>query len=278
MILTSPSVIKKLFKEHDARPFKGLGQNFLINKGILEKIMETVNIKPNETILEIGPGVGTLTKELAKKAGKVVAIEKDDKMVEILKKTLITFKNVEVIKEDALKIDLENQKLRIKKYKIIANLPYNIASRVIRRFLESKNQPKEMILMVQKEVAQRICAKAPDMNLLAASIQFYSKPKILFYVSKNNFWPQSKVDGALVRLRPKDTGQKIDKERFFRVLKAGFSQPRKKISNNLSKVLKLDKEKVKEWLLKNSISPDQRAENLEIKDWLSLTKKSVQIF
>ena len=156
--------------------------------------------------------------------------------------------------------------------KVVANLPYNIASAVIKKLLESEKPPEEMILMVQKEVAQRICAKPPDMNLLAVSVQFYSKPEILFYVSKNAFWPKPKVDGAVIRLKVENRKWKADKDLFFKIVKAGFSHPRKQILNNLSKMLKSDKEKVEKWLSENNIHPTKRAETLSMENWLKLTK------
>jgi 16S rRNA (adenine1518-N6/adenine1519-N6)-dimethyltransferase len=182
------------------------------------------------------------------------------------------FKNIKIIKADVLKI--KTAALNLRKYKLIGNLPFYIVSPTIRKFLEEKCPPKEMILMVQKEVAQRICAKPPDMNLLAVSVQFYAEPKILFYVSKNSFWPRPKVDGAVLKIIPlTNTNRELtDTKLFFKIVRAGFSQPRKQLVNNLSKMLKLDKEKVKNWLLKNGIQPSQRAETLNIEDWLKLTK------
>jgi len=319
MSLASETTVKKLLEKHGVRPFKGLGQNFLINEGILKKIVEVADIMPEDIILEVGPGIGTLTQELAKKAKKVITVEKDKKMIEILKETLADFTNIKVIDADILKTDLVNYKLKTKNYKLISNLPYNITSPVIRKFLEAGNPPKEMILMVQKEVAQRICArphryakhygqaKPPNMNLLAVSIQFYSEPEILFYVSKNSFWPRPKVDGAVIKITPqRELRRTVLRNLFFKIVKAGFSQPRKQILNNLSRLnfspknlsgqakglalnssngLKLDKssqilrnktwagkETVKDWLLKNGIQPNQRAETLSIEDWLRLTK------
>ena len=269
MNLTSETTIKNLLSKYAAKPFKGFGQNFLVNRDILNKIIAAADISPKDTVLEIGPGIGTLTQELAKKAKKVVAVEKDGKMVEILKETLKEFKNTRVIQGDILKTG----NLNLKNYKVVANLPYNITSPVIRKFLESKNPPREMILMVQKEVAKRICAKPPDMNLLAVSVQFYSQPKILFYVSKNNFWPRPKVDGAILRISRIHTNlPRIDTNLFFNIAKAGFSQPRKNILNNLSKVLKLKKEETKCWLKEYNIDYNRRAETLDMKDWLELTK------
>jgi len=282
MDLTSKSVIKNLLKKYGVKPFKGWGQNFLVDKFVLRKIIESAKLKPSDVVLEIGPGIGTLTQELAKKAGKVIAVEKDRKMVEILKETLANFNNVEIIQADILKTKLPNYKLQTTNYKLIANLPYYIVAPVIRKFLEQlETRPLTMVLMVQKEVAQRICAKPPNMSILAVSVQFYAKPEILFYVSKNSFWPKPKVDGAILRISRICTNlPRIDTNLFFKIVRAGFSQPRKQIANNLSKMLalslpngvKLDKERVKKWLLENGVKPVRRAETLTIEDWIKLTK------
>jgi len=300
MDLTSAKVIKNLLEKYGTHPFKGWGQNFLIDKSVLKKIIESADLKPNDIILEIGSGIGTLTQELAKKVKKVIAIEKDKKMCEILKdlleclprtepKVLVrgwNVRNVKIIKGDILKLDPKPYTL--KPYKVVANLPYYIVSPVIRKFLENTGvQPLQMILMVQKEVAQRICNKPPNMSILAVSVQFYAKPEILFYVSKNSFWPRPAVDGAVIKIVPRQfraaprselrstTGVFVSRqfrERFFRIVKAGFSQPRKQLCNNLAKGLKLNKEKTKNWLLENQINPTQRAETLKIEDWLNLTR------
>lgn len=277
MRLISKKIAKSLLKKYGARPLKRLGQNFLIDKIVLKKIIQAADLKKSDIVLETGPGIGTLTQELAKKAKKVVAIEKDKKMVQILKETLRGIKNARVIEGDVLKMKFPNYQLPTTNYKLIANLPYYIVSPVIRKFLESLGtRPSKMVLMVQKEVAQRICAKPPDMNLSAASVQFYAKPKILFYVSKNSFWPKPKVDSALIKIIPRKLSTRPGLVvLFFKIVKAGFSQPRKQLVNNLSKMLKLDKEKVKKWLLENGIKPSQRAETLTVKDWIRLTKNYI---
>ena len=294
MELTSKKVIKNLLNKYGARPFKDWGQNFLIDKQVLKRVIESAKLKPNDVVLEIGPGIGVLTQELAKRVKKVIAVEKDKKMCEILKDLLEGWnvRNVEIIQDDILKIE----KLKIKNYKIVANLPYYIVAPVIRKFLElPEARPREMILMVQKEVAQRICAKPPEMSILAISVQFYAKPEILFSVSKNSFWPKPKVDAAVIKIVPFDWSKKFvwahshfaSKRRasafrmlFFKIVRAGFAQPRKQIVNNLSEMLamspskgvKLNKEKVRGWLSENGIEPTQRAETLTIKDWAKLTK------
>jgi 16S rRNA (adenine1518-N6/adenine1519-N6)-dimethyltransferase len=257
-------------------PSKRLGQNFLVDKSGLKKIFEPARLSENDIVLEIGPGVGNLTQELAKKAKKVIAIEKDPRMVEILKETLKDFNNIKIIQADILKIEnwklIKNWKLKNGNYKVIANLPYYITAPVLRKFLEIEKKPKLMIFLVQKEVAQKIYAKVPKMNLLALSVQFYAQPKIIGYLSKKSFWPQPKVDSAILQIRKIQSKRKMDSERFFKIVKAGFCQPRKQILNNLSKMLKLDKEKVKSWLLKNNLQPSQRAETLKIKDWIHLSQ------
>ena len=277
MDLASLKVIKTLLRKYRIFPSKRFGQNFLVDKTILFKIIETACLKPKDIVLEIGPGIGTLTQEIAKIVKKLIAVEKDFKMVEILKETTKSFKNVKIIQADILKT--YNLQLTTYNYKVVANLPYYIVSPVIRKFLEAPNPPKEMILMVQKEVAQRICARPPDMNLLAVSVQFYAKPKIISYVSKESFWPKPKVDSAIIRITPRQPAPYRNevsgagfREQFFKIVKAGFSQPRKQLVNNLSKMLKLDKEIVKIWLLKNNIQPAQRAGTLSIGDWKNLVK------
>ena len=273
---------KDLFKQYRIHPVKRLGQNFLTDKKKVKEIINAAEIKPWETILEIGPGLGVLTEELVKKAKKVVAVEKDLKMVEILKKTLKNFKNIEIINKDILEFDTKRE-IQDTKYKIIGNLPYYITAPIIRKFLEAEKTPKLMILTVQKEVGERICAlrqneppakakkKNPKMSLLAVSVQFYAKPEIIGYISKKYFRPQPKVDSVILRIDPQPiTDKKIDPQKFFQVVKIGFSQPRKQLINNFSK--NADKEKVKKWLLENKIQPGQRAETLSVKDWINLTK------
>ncbi len=272
MDLTSKKFIKNLLKRYNIYPSKILGQNFLISKGVLEKILAAANLKSKDVVLEIGPGIGTLTKELAKKVKRVIAIEKDSKMIKILKETLRDLKNIEVIQEDILKYDFKFQV----PYKIVANLPYYITSPVLRKFLESDFKPKEMILMVQKEVAQRIVALTPDMNLLAISVQFFAKPEIISFVSKNCFWPQPKVDSAIIKISQIGMDlPPIETNLFFKIVRAGFAQPRKQLVNSLSNGLKLEKEKVRKWLKENRIKPERRPETLTVKDWIKLTKNII---
>jgi len=276
MNLLSTKEIKELLLKYETRPSKGLGQNFLIDKNVLDKIIDSADIKPNEVILEVGPGIGTLTQALAEKASKVVAVEKDETMVNILTDVLddLNVRNVQVVNEDILKTNIQH--LTSDTYKVVANIPYYLTSPLIRKLLEDANPPQEIILMLQKEVAQRICSKPPNMSLLAVSVQFYADPKIISYVSKNCFWPVPKVDSAIIKIVPRKK-RAISVDSFFKVVKAGFSQPRKQLAGNLSKILKIGKEEVSTRLIKNGISPTQRAETLSVENWIDLTNAFISV-
>lgn len=262
---------KNQLKNNEVKPNKILGQNFLIDKKVLKGVVDAGNLSPKDTILEIGPGTGILTQELAQKAKKVIAVEKDSQMVEILEEKFQESKNVKIIKGDILKM-VSDPRLLTSDYKIVANIPYYLTSALIRNFLESRKQPKLMVLMLQKEVAERIVAKPPDMSLLAVSVQFYADAKIVGYVPRGSFWPVPKVDSAIIKIEPRiyTDRKRINTDTFFKIVKAGFLQPRKQLLNNLTKGLRADKEKIKSWLLKNKIEPTRRAETLSIQDWINL--------
>lgn len=276
MDLLSAKTIKELLAKYDAKPSKLMGQNFLIDANTLNKIITASELSPKDTVVEVGPGMGILTQALSKDAKRVVAIEKDRVMVKILKETIQNQGNVEVIEDNALKFNPLEHNLKQGEYKVVANIPYYLTSPLIRKFLEEKTPPNTIVLMIQKEVAQRICAKPPNMSLLAVSVQFYATAKIISHVSKQCFWPVPKVDSAIIKIIPFETlptqaGKKeVDATAFFNIVKAGFSQPRKQLANNLSKALKMEREKVNIWLLANSIKPEQRAETLAIQDWINL--------
>lgn len=271
MDLTSKKTIKNLLSKYKIKPSKIMGQNFLVSRAVLQKIIGAADLKPSDIILEVGPGIGTLTQELAKKVEKVIAVEKDRQMCEILKETLRDYKNVEIVNDDILKIRTLENYLKIKNFKVVANIPYYLTSPLIRKLLEAEHKPELIVLTIQKEVAQRTCAKPPEMSILAVSVQFYADAEIISYVSKNYFWPSPKVDSAIIKIIPRESPAFAEKEAFLKIVKAGFSQPRKQISGNLAKALKLDKEKINNWLLKNNIGPKQRAETLSIEDWWNLT-------
>ena len=272
MNLYSPTVIKSIFKKYGIKPKKYLGQNFVVNKSIINNIVKAAELNAADKIIEIGPGLGALTMELAKKANKVIAVEKDKIISEILQKMLQeeNIKNVAVINADIL--DSKNWKLEIGNWKLVANIPYYITQPIIRLFLESAEPPQSITLLVQKEVAQRICAVAPGMNLLAISVQFYARPEIISYVSKNNFWPQPKVDSAILKItRINKNCEQIDTDNFFKTARAGFSSPRKMLIGNLNKKLEIPREIILKFFQNLGINPGARAENLTVKEWVELS-------
>ena len=288
MDLFSKKEIKKLLKKHQISPSKRLGQNFLVDKSVVKKVVDAADLKPEDIILEIGPGIGTLTQKLADRVKKVIAVEKDPNMIAILGETIKRLRNVDLIQTDIrrLKFQITNYKSQInskiqipKNYKIVGNLPFYLTAPVIRQLLERTDARRlYAVFVVQKEVGQRICAKPPRMSMLAVSVQVYAETKIMGYIPKKSFWPQPKVDAAIIKILPlkiKSHDRRISSQRrnlFFKVVKAGFSQPRKQLINNLSKGLKLNRVKVENWLKKNSIQPTRRAETLEVQDWIKLTK------
>lgn len=252
-----------------------LGQNFLINQDIAKKIVESADLGADDLVLEIGPGKGILTEELVKKAGKIVAVEIDEKLVYFLKNKFIHQENIQLIFGNILKISLKKiLRGEAPKYKIVANLPYYITSPVIRLFLEAEFPPSEMILMVQKEVAERITAKPGHMSMLAVSVQYYAKPEILFNVGKENFEPVPEVESAVIRISriTKPDKTRIKTNGFFRVVRAGFCAKRKTLANNLANSFHLDKKIVEEKLRMAGISPTARAQELSVEDWKSLSK------
>ena len=282
MDLTSRKDIQNLLKKYETHPLEKLGQNFLINKRAIKELIKAADLKKNDVVLEIGPGIGVLTMELAKKVKKVIAIEKDPRMCEILGELLECWnvRNVELVEGDILKLDPKPYTL--KPYKVVANLPFYLTAPVIRKFLETiEPSPQQMVLVVQKEVGQRICAKPPEMSILAVSVQFYAKAEAIAFVPKKSFWPQPKVDGAIIKIIPNKIRQRSDLcQSFFRIVKAGFSHPRKQLINNLShlrqgfggQAKKFDRERIRNWLLKNNVKPSQRAETLTVENWISLTR------
>lgn len=281
MVLSIPA-IKKTLKENNIAALKSFGQNFLVSQSVLDKIIETAQLTPKDTVVEIGPGLGVLTFELAKKVSRVIAIEKDRKMAEILQKNLIqnNISNVEVINEDALKY-----KPLATNYKLVANLPYNVATAVIMSFLEAENPPQQIVVMAQKEVAQRIIAKPPKMNKLAIFCQLYSTPKIISYVPPTAFYPKPKVDSAILQLALKPPSGFDRKEApsysLAEIINAGFAHPRKTLLNNFLEFYKgrspvISKEAISQWLLQNNINPSQRAESLSLAQWQILAKQYPQ--
>ncbi len=274
---------KGLLHHFDLQARKGLGQHFLIDEEVLKLITSAAELAPTDVIMEIGPGLGVLTKELARQAGWVVAIELDNKLAAILKQTLASFNNVTIINEDILSIDpavlLQEQKTRFPStisspfsYKVVTNLPYYITSPVLRHFLEASVKPQMMVVMVQKEVAEVIVAEPGQMSLLSISVQFYGEPGIVSYVPARCFYPPPEVDSAILRVKlyPQPAVAVTDNEGFFGLVRAGFAASRKQIGNSLAQGLGLTKAEVLPLLEKASIVSQRRAETLTLEEWAQL--------
>ena len=256
---------------------KSLGQNFLKDEAVLQRIVESANLSKEDVVIEIGPGHGALTELLVQKCKKVIAIELDDRLIEILQKKFENQKNIEILHGDILKINLPEMVagygLRATEYKVVANIPYYITAPIIKLFLETKYPPSEMILMVQKEVAERICAKAGEMSILAVSVQYYAKPEYLFTVPKNAFEPVPKVESALIKISNlKSQISNFERKNFFRIVRSGFSAKRKTLANNLSSSLQIDKKEIEEKLTTIGFSKNTRAQELGVEDWKKLTE------
>lgn len=248
---------------------KSLGQNWLKSPAALGAIVAAGNIQANDIILEIGPGQGALTTDLLKKAGKVVAIEKDRRLIEFLKEkfaTEIKEGKFDLIEADILDFNLAPLNFYDVSYKLIANIPYYITGQIIRKFLEAENQPKLMVLMLQKEVAKRIVAKDGKESILSISVKAYGEPKYIKTVPRGAFAPAPNVDSAILLIDniSKKNFINIDENKFFAILKAGFGQKRKKLLSNL----KISKEDAERW----EIGENTRAENLTLDQWLKLAR------
>ena len=265
---------------------KSLGQHFLTDEFHLSRIVAAAELSKDDTVIEIGPGPGTLTRPLAAQAGRVIAVELDNRLITPLRLQFISQPQVEIVHGDILELELgallkggkgdEDSALRPPPsalpnppFKIVANLPYYITSAVMRHILESAVKPTVAVLMVQKEVAERIVATPGDLSLLAISVQFYAKARIVHHVPAAAFRPPPKVDSAVLRLDllPESEIPNVDVEQFFDIVRAGFSQKRKQLLNSLSAGLKLPRPQVEEWLQNSEIDPKRRAETLSLQEW-----------
>lgn len=267
MDLTNITNIKKTLKAFGAHTRKDLGQHFLIDEKALDKILETAKLSKSDTVVEVGPGMGILTRELCKRAGKVIAVELDTTMLTVLKTACIKHCNLQVENQDILKFDTS----KLENYKLVSNLPYYITSPVIRKFLEAENRPEEMVLLVQREVAERIAAKPSRMSILAVSVQFYSDPQIIAIVPRTSFFPAPKVDSAILKIKIyKRPIFDVDSRLFFRIVKAGFGEKRKQLINSLAGGMHLNREWTEKWLKEAKINQQARAESLAMTDWYNL--------
>lgn len=263
---------KRTLRYFGLKARKRLGQHFLVDEKVLQLIISAAGLTSSDVILEIGPGLGILTGELAQKARRVIAVELDDKMAALLKEALASFDNVTIINDDILHLDPATLLLQPGKYKVVANLPYYITSPVLRHFLETPVRPEVMLVMVQKEVAEAIAAGPGKRSMLSISVQFYGQPEIVSYVPARSFYPAPEVDSALLRIDvlPQPAVAVTDESGFFALVKAGFTAPRKQIANSLAQGLVLPKAEVQILLEKADILPQRRAETLTLEEWAQL--------
>jgi len=285
--VTMPNA-RSLLKKYDLWPRKSLGQNFLISPSAPDRIAECANLSPDDTVLEVGAGLGTLTAALASRAGRVVAVETDPNLVDVLQAELGDVDRICIVHGDILELDpaqllgvvpSEAEEYpalwgpRLPHYRVVANLPYYITNAVVRHLLEATVRPVQMVVTVQLEVAQRMVAGPGDMSLLAVSVQFYGVPKICLRLKRGAFHPAPKVISAVVRLDLHDEMPVAveDVALFFRVVKAGFSQRRKQLRNSLSAGLALAPGAVSSAVGAAAIDPRRRAETLSIPEWGDVT-------
>jgi len=272
---------RRLLRQSNLRARKGLGQHFLIDGEVLKLITSAAKLTPADVILEIGPGLGILTKELARQAGWVTAIELDNKLAAILEQTLASLDNVTIINENILKIDPAALLLKtglppatnsLLSYKVVANLPYYITSPILRHFLEASVKPQIMVIMVQKEVAEAIVAEPGQMSVLSISVQFYGEPSIVSYVPAHCFYPAPEVDSAILRINPypQPAVAVTNESSFFELVRAGFTAARKQLANSLTQGLGLSKAEVLSLLAEAHIVPQRRAETLTLDEWARL--------
>ena len=269
--LTSVHELRNLLAAHHMRPLKSFGQNFLIDRSVLHNIVAAAAIEPNDEILEVGSGTGVLTRELARQARRVVAVELERDMLSLLETTTAPYPNVELVARNLLFLDPVGVFAQAP-YKLVANLPYYITAPTFRHFLESANPPRLIVVMVQAEVAQRIIAEPGSLSVLAVSVQFYGQPRIIAQVPAQAFYPAPKVDSAILRVdvNPQAPLLPVERERFFRIVHAGFSEKRKQLHNALTHGLHTKNEEVHAWLAASAINASRRAETLSIEEWLRL--------
>lgn len=273
MNLTNPTYIKDLLERHNFHFSKTFGQNFLITQRIPEKIAESANLDEHTTVLEIGPGIGCLTRCLSERAKRVVTVEIDDRLIPVLKETLGDRDNVQVVHNDILKTDLPTLLGGEEKLAVCANLPYNITTPILVYLLESGLKFDSITVMVQKEVAQRFCAEkgSKDYGAITLFLNYYTKPKMLFPVGAGNFLPKPRVDSAVLQLKSIDPPVDTDPKELFRIIRAAFSMRRKTLPNTLASA-GIEKERTLAALNALGLSPSTRGEELGLKEYAALTE------
>lgn len=268
-IIASPEVVHYICKRFDIKMSKKLGQNFLIKRGIVDEIVKAADLQEGEPVLEIGPGIGTLTQGLAQSGANVTAIELDTRLLEVLDTTLAQYSNVTIVHGDVLKLDVPSI-MNHEPFKVVANLPYYITTPIIMSLLESRLPIERLVVMVQKEVALRMVAKpgTKDYGALSVAVQYYTKPDIVLDVPPKSFLPAPAVTSSVIRcvLRDQPPVDVVDEKLFFRVVKAGFAQRRKTFANTM-KTTGLSKDRIEELLAKANIDGQRRGETFTLQEF-----------
>ena len=274
--------LKEQLRRHHLWAKKSLGQNFLVDENALNAVVQAAELSPDDHVVEVGAGTGLLTTRLAPLVGRLTSLEYDESLLPLLRENTASFKNVEVLHQDALKFQVssvqevsdKNLKFKIENYKVVANIPYYITSPLIKHFLTQEVQPSVLVFLIQKEVAEKICSKKKGKTVLTIETQVFGEPEVVATVPASSFYPSPKVDSAVLRVRVYDKPL-VDETMmgsFIKVLHAGFSQKRKKLTNSLAAGLHIKAEEAKAFLERAGIDPGARAEHLEVADWERLTK------
>jgi 16S rRNA (adenine1518-N6/adenine1519-N6)-dimethyltransferase len=264
--------VKKALRRSGLKPKKSLGQHFLIDHSVLETIIHSAELTSSDNVIEVGPGLGVVTLELARKVKNVIAVEIDSELALSLKKKCDSIDNISVINADILKMSPDQLIKNKEHYKVVANLPYYITSPVLQHFIRASLKPSLMVVMVQKEVGQSIVAAPGQLNILAISLQLFTVPEIVDNVPSDSFYPEPKVDSVIVRfsMLPKPVVNITDTEDFLHFVRCGFSAPRKQLRNSLSKGLQKKPSDISPVLEEARIEPQRRPETLSIKEWEKL--------
>ncbi len=281
--ITTPSGVKDILKQYDINVNRALGQNFLVDSNILEKVIDAACLESGDKVVEIGPGLGALTSALADALpqGRIIAVEKDSRLCQVLQDLFQDEVNVEIICQDALEIDwseeLTSRTFEEEGYRVVANLPYYITSPIIRLFLELSPAPESLVFMVQKEVGERIAADpgSKDYGTLSIAVQYYAEPELIYQVPPTVFWPRPEVESVILRLKPGENrkNRADNEELFFQIVRALFQQRRKTIRNSLSRAAEIDlsRELVDRALERSGIDSRIRGEKLS---WQEIVKLS----
>lgn len=271
--LSDPRVVRRLLRQHDVRPNKGFGQHLLVDRDALAALVAAAELAPDDAVLEVGAGMGVLTAALAERAGRVVTVEMEREILPLLRETIARFTNVEIIEGDLLLIK-PGDVFGAQPYKVVANLPYYITGPALRHFLDAARRPERIVVMVQKEVAERMTARPGDMSMLALSVQYYGRPQVVRVVEASSFLPPPKVDSAIVRidLFPQERTDPATRDVLFGIARAGFAERRKQLHNTLARNMRVPRERLERWLAEAHIEPSRRAETLSVEEWIGLAQ------